>query len=182
MLSKGKKSYLIEPTHVLWYDSRKLNGDIPTVKIGNYCSIAANCTFLLSNHLTNRVTTSPYTPIHLFPHKQGNVSSFVRGDIIIENDVWIGANVTIMDNVRIGNGAVVAAGSVVTKNVPPYAIVGGNPARVIKYRFDDELIKGLQETEWWNIDESTLHTFDPWTDDITGFINKCREYKSSVSN
>ncbi len=181
MLTKGKNSYCIEPPRILSYNSRKLNGDIPSIKIGNYCSIAANCTFVLSNHLTNRVTTSPYTPRHLFPHKQGNVSSFVRGDIIIDNDVWIGANVTIVDNVRIGNGAVIAAGSVVTKDVPPYAIVGGNPARVIKYRFNDELIKGLLETEWWNMDDSVLRTLDPWTDDIAGFITKCREYRSSES-
>lgn len=182
MLTKGKHSYCIDPQSILCYDSRKLNGDLPSIKIGNYCSIAANCTFVLSNHLTNRVTTSPpYTPRHLFSHKQGNLSSFVRGDIIIDNDVWIGTNVTIVDNVHIGNGAVVAAGSVVTRDVPPYAIVGGNPARVIKYRFDDELIKGLLETEWWNMDDSVLRTLDLWTDDIAGFITKCREYRSSES-
>ena len=173
MLSKGKKTYLMEPTHILWYDSRKLDGSVPKITIGNYCSIAANCTFLLSNHITNTGTTSPCIHRHLFSHGKGNTSSFVRGDIIIENDVWIGANVTIVDNVHIENGAVIAAGSVVTKNVPAYSIIGGNPARVIKYRFNEVQIKQLQDTQWWNYDDETINVLDPWTQDIDAFVERC---------
>ncbi len=73
-----------------------------------------------------------------------------KGQIIIMNDCWIGTNVMILGGVIIGNGAVIAAGSVVTKDVPPYAIVGGNPARIIKYRFDKETIQGLQLINWWH--------------------------------
>ena len=73
-----------------------------------------------------------------------------KGSIVIQNDVWVGYGVTIMAGVTLHNGSVVAAGSVVTKDVPPYAIVGGNPAKVIRYRFDDNIIDGLQKIAWWD--------------------------------
>jgi virginiamycin A acetyltransferase len=172
--SIGKKSYIIKPLNILMYNSRKADGSSPNITIGNYCSIATQCSFVLSNHDISLVTTSPCSHKSVFSHGVGNPTSFARGDIVIENDVWIGANVTIMDNVHIGNGAVIAAGSIVTKNVPAYAIVGGNPARVIKYRFNEEQIKGLQETQWWNLDEDVLETLDPWTRNVDEFIDKCR--------
>lgn len=75
---------------------------------------------------------------------------YKKGEIVIGNDCWIGREATIMSGVIIGNGAVVAAGSVVTKDVPPYAIVGGNPARIIKYRFDESVIRALLKIQWWN--------------------------------
>ena len=79
-----------------------------------------------------------------------------KGDIIIGNDVWVAFGATILSGVKIGDGAVVAAGSVVTKDIPPYAIVGGVPAKVIKYRFDDEIIKSLQDIKWWDWDQETI--------------------------
>ncbi|MFC2097905.1 CatB-related O-acetyltransferase, partial [Bacteroidota bacterium] len=72
--------------------------------------------------------------------------------ILIENDVWLGANVIIVDGVKIGNGAMIGAGAVVTKDVPPYAIMGGVPAKIIKYRFEKDKIDFLQKSEWWNKD------------------------------
>lgn len=74
----------------------------------------------------------------------------LRGNTVVGNDVWIGARALIMSGVNIGNGAVVAAGSVVTKDVPPYAIVGGNPAKIIRYRFDASVIDKLQQIAWWD--------------------------------
>ena len=73
-----------------------------------------------------------------------------KGNVIIEEDVWIGSNAVILSGVRIGRGGVVAAGSIVTKNVPRYSIVAGNPAKVIKYRFDEETIRKLESSEWWH--------------------------------
>lgn len=73
-----------------------------------------------------------------------------KGDIVVENDVWIGISSLILSGVRIGNGSVIAASSVVTKDVEPYTIVGGNPARVIRKRFDEQTIKKLEEIQWWN--------------------------------
>jgi serine acetyltransferase len=97
-----------------------------------------------------------------------------KGDIIIENDVWIGATTTIMSGVKISNGAVVAAGSIVTKDVPPYAIVAGNPAKVVKYRFTEEQIKKLLLISWWDWDEQKIkdNAISMWSDDINGFIDK----------
>ena len=97
-----------------------------------------------------------------------------KGDITIENDVWIGANSTIMSGIKIGNGAIVAAGSTVTKDVPSYAIVAGNPAKVVKYRFTEEQIEKLLSIAWWDWDEQKIkdNAIDMWSDNIDGFINK----------
>ena len=166
MLKHGKETYIMKPYHILNYDSRKTDGSQPLLSIGHYTSIAQNVTFVMSTHDTTRVTTSPANRM-LFEHgRGGNNSSMCRGDIVIGSDVWICANVTIMDNVTIGHGAVVAAGAVVTRDVAPYSIVGGNPARLIRKRFSDEQIEALLKIEWWNEDRPQ----DIWTNDIDAFI------------
>jgi acetyltransferase-like isoleucine patch superfamily enzyme len=97
-----------------------------------------------------------------------------KGDIIIENDVWIGSTATIMSAVKISNGAVVGAGSVVTKDVPPYAIVAGNPAKVVKYRFTEEQIEKLLSIAWWDWEEQKIrdNAMIMWSNNIDDFINK----------
>ena len=80
----------------------------------------------------------------------------LKGDTVVGNDVWIGQNVTVMPEVHIGDGAIIAADSVVAKDVPPYCIAGGNPCRVIRQRFDDELISYLLNLKWWDWDERTI--------------------------
>ena len=173
-----ESSYIVEPYTIVSADSRKENGDLPNITIGKYCSIANNCSFVLSNHLTNRFTTAP-SKRHIFSHGQGNLSSYSKGDIIIKNDVWIGTNVTILDGLTIHNGAVVAAGAVVTKDVPAYSIVGGNPAKVIKYRFTPELIERIEALNFWDMSNEQIKEFDMWTDDIEGFIKKVTEHLNS---
>ena len=108
--------------------------------IGNYCSIADNVYFLLGNeHSLNTISTYP-----LKVKRFGEAfEAKSKGDIIINDDVWIGLNAVICSHVTIGQGAVVAAGAVVTKDVPPYAVVGGVPAKVIKYRFSQPIIERL---------------------------------------
>jgi len=149
------------------------------VIIGNFCSISHNCIYLLDhNHTVDTVSTFPF-----FGRSAGKLKSntFIpstnRGNITIENDVWIGLNCTIMGGVTIGNGSVVGAGSVVTKDVPPYSIVGGNPAKHINYRFDDDIIKELLDIQWWNWNDDTITNMMPYINskDIRGFIDKCRE-------
>jgi acetyltransferase-like isoleucine patch superfamily enzyme len=166
---KDHRSYIIQPYHVLNYNSRKSDGSVPQVKIGKYCSIAENCRFIMANHLMDRVVMYP-SPVSLFAHGQGNSNGYSRGDIIIKNDVWIGSSCIIMDNIEIGNGAVISAGSVVTKSVEPYAIVGGNPAKLIKYRFPRDIIERLENLNIWNLPNNQLDTLDLWTSDIESFI------------
>lgn len=108
------------------------------LEIGNYVSIASNVWFILGgNHQMNTYSNYPIASmfIELCPEKD----ALTKGKIIIEDEVWIGANVTILSGITIGKGAIVAAGSVVTKDVPPYSIVGGNPAKIIRYRNNKEL-------------------------------------------
>ena len=114
--------------------------------IKNYVSIAQKVTFVLNaDHYTNNISTYPYKVKIL--HSESS-ESFGKGDIIVDDDVWIGYGATILSGVHIGQGAVVAAGAVVTRDVPPYAIVGGVPAKVIKYRFEPAMVEELLKVDY----------------------------------
>jgi acetyltransferase-like isoleucine patch superfamily enzyme len=97
-----------------------------------------------------------------------------KGDIIIENDVWIGAKSTIMSGVKIHNGSVIGTGSIVTKDVPPYSIVVGNPAKIVKYRFNPKQIESLLKIAWWDWTEDRIKTEAKtlWSNNIDIFIDK----------
>jgi acetyltransferase-like isoleucine patch superfamily enzyme len=117
--------------------------------IGKYCSIGPNCQIGLENHALHLPSTSPY--LYGKNNILGTEEKFkeLYAPPVIENDVWIGGNAVILQGVKIGTGAVVAAGAVVTKDVEPYAIVGGIPAKFIKYRFNSNTIEYLLESQWW---------------------------------
>lgn len=116
------------------------------VTIGSYCSIAPQVTFVTGNeHALDRISTFPFLVKAIGSCKSESIS---KGGIVVEDDVWIGFGATILDGVHVGQGAVIAAGAVVAKDVPPYAIVGGVPAQVIKYRFDSELIDALLAVDY----------------------------------
>ncbi|ACB50049.1 acetyltransferase, trimeric LpxA-like protein [Crocosphaera subtropica ATCC 51142] len=120
--------------------------------IGKFCAIASDVKFIMngSNHPLNYFTTYPFS---IFGHSWENTMSVegtFKGDTIIGNDVWLGYNSLIMPGIKIGDGSIVAANSVVTKDVEPYTIVGGNPAKVIRKRFSNEVIDLLLELQWWN--------------------------------
>lgn len=125
------------------------------VKIGCYCSIAKDVCFVsCADHKMNLLSTYPYKSICF-----GDYSDAVtKGNIIIDDDVWIGRKVTILSGVHIGQGAVIAAGAVVSKDVPPYAIVGGVPARVIKYRFSQPVIDFLITLNYNSLTEDLIRT------------------------
>jgi len=128
-------------------------GEKSSLTIGKFCSFAGDISILLGgNHRTDWVSTYPFCAIDLFKEETINTTGHpaTKGNVTIGNDVWVGMGATIMSGVTIGNGAVIAAQSVVTRDVPPYAIVAGNPARIKKYRFDDDTIKKLQKIAWWN--------------------------------
>ena len=136
-LSVGKKTYGS-------LDVLDCASDVCKLIIGNYCSIADGTKFLLgAEHSLNTISTYPFKTL-CFKKRHEALS---KGDIILCDDVWCGTDVIICSGVTIGQGAVIAAGSVVTKDVPAYGIVGGNPARLIKYRFTDNLINKLLEID-----------------------------------
>lgn len=171
--SIGENSYIVPPFHGYNYDCRKIDGTKPNISFGSYTSIGANCSFVSAHHSTQFATTSR-PPNNMWSHGLGNPDGFSRGDIHIGNDVWIGVNCTILDNVTIGDGAVVAACSVVTKNVEPYSIVGGNPAKHIRWRFSQEHISTFQAVKWWEFDKETVQRLNPYTEDIDGFLERCK--------
>lgn len=121
--------------------------------IGNYCSIAPNCTFLLGGeHEYKTLSTYPFKN----KYNNGINEAKTKGPIMVEDDVWIGFNSLILSGVTIHKGAIVAAGSVVTKDIPPYAIVGGNPAKVIKFRFDKFLCEELADIDYSSLDRKFI--------------------------
>ena len=123
-----------------------IHSEVGKISVGSFSSIAENVSIQEFNHIMNRPTTSAVN--HLI-FKTNDRDFISKGDITIEEDVWIGSNAVILSGVTLGRGSVVAAGAIVTKDVPRYAIVAGNPARVIKKRFSDEIISVLEKEEWW---------------------------------
>src|SRR4051812_38008350 len=125
-----------------------------TLRVGKYCSIADEVTILLGgNHRTEWVTTYPFPALQAAWPKAVDVTEpadTTKGDVVIGNDVWIATRVTILSGVTIGDGAVLAAGAVVVDDVDPYAIVAGNPARLVKKRFSEEEIEALLDARWWD--------------------------------
>ena len=160
-------------------------------RIGNFCSIGYGLTFtFLSKHNYNLVTTYPFYAFHgrwkvdLPPtYVEGvyDLSKIDPNPIIIENDVWIAANVTVKEGVTIHNGAVVAMESLVTKDVPPYAVVGGCPARIIKYRFSPTQITELLKIAWWNWKDDEIKEILPLliSEDINEFIRTAQKHLST---
>lgn len=134
------------------------NSTAKNATIGNFCSIASNVIIGVGNHPTTMVSTHPA----FYSNNKGfktfsDKMYYEENDIInIGNDVWIAEDVKIIGKVTIGNGAIIATGSIVTKDVPAYAIYGGIPARLIKYRFDELTISKLQSIKWWEFGEQDL--------------------------
>lgn len=149
----------IRNTSVGKYSYIGFGSDFNNVEIGNYCSISSDVKIGLGKHPIDHFSSSPvfYSNNNPFGIKEA-YSSFDENPkkTIIEHDVWIGANVIIMDGVKIETGAVIAAGAVVTKNVSAYEIVGGVPAKTIKKRFDESTISELLNSKWWEMSPKTL--------------------------
>lgn len=134
--------------------------------IGKFCSIACGAKFFFTsaNHTMKSLSTYPFP---IFFDEWGldikNVTSAWdnKGDIVVGNDVWIGFEAVILSGVHIGDGAIIGTRAVVTRDVPPYAVVGGIPAKEIKKRFDEETIQKLQQIEWWNWPAHKIRQFLP---------------------
>ena len=135
--------------------------------IGSFCSLGANVQLGHNDHPLQYLSSSSFFYLDALGWKSGDTVSHNEfwhpQPITIGNDVWIGNNVFIKNGITVGDGAVIGASSVVTKNVPPYAIVAGVPAKIIRFRFPDDIIARLQKTKWWELDDSILKTL-PYTD------------------
>lgn len=167
------------------------NSFIKNTCIGRYSCIASDVITIAGNHPVNYVSIHPA----FYSSEKDGELSYVEEDkfpdfkyidpthkisILIGSDVWIGSRVTILENVRIGDGAVIGAGAVVTKDVPPYAIVGGVPARIIRYRFSDEIRRQLLEFKWWNREEQWLRDHGESFSDVNDFIEQLQIGRAHV--
>jgi chloramphenicol O-acetyltransferase type B len=150
-------------------------------QIGKFCSLGPQILSGCGGHPINLVSTNP---VFFSTFTQSGVTFATkdcfedRKDIIIGHDVWIGARAFIKDGIKVGNGAVVAAGAVVVKDVPDYAIVGGTPAKIIRYRFPPEVIQRLLAIQWWNWPVEKLQDASSYFNDINSFVEWAKNTES----
>ncbi len=165
--------YRIDECSINAYSYVAENSKLSMVTIGKFCSIGPNLLAGYGIHPSHGISTSPMFYSTL---KQNGVSISPknkieeRKPIIIGNDVFIGANVTILDGINIADGAVIGAGTIVSKDVPPYAIVVGCPMQIIKYRFTEEQINKLLQIKWWDFEKEKLPELEKYFFNIDEFI------------
>lgn len=148
------------------------------LEIGKFCSIGSGASFILAGnqgHNHKWISAYPFSQ-EIFPNAKDGFET--KGDTIIGNDVWIGTEAIIMPGIKIGDGSVIGTRAVVTKDVEPYTVVGGNPAKVIKKRFSDEDIEKLLEIKWWSWDVKKINEALPCicSEDISGLYEFYRKY------
>lgn len=162
------------------------NNSVMDTNIGNFCSIASYCAIGGGEHPIDWVSTSPYfyiekkAPEH-FQEEHLKLIFFTSGSVVnIGNDVWIGEGCFIKSGVNIGNGAIIGANSVVTKDIPDYAIAYGSPAKIAKYRFEVEIIEKLLEVKWWDFPDITLKKYAHLFNKPEIFLETFKEDKREV--
>lgn len=162
-----KHTYGLSVNNIVFFDGR-YNG----ITIGKYCSIGPGVTlFSGGEHNYGKVSTFPFKK--QFGLSLDNVDAQTKGDIVVMNDVWIGSGALILSGVTIGNGAVIGARTVVSKDVPDYAIAIGNPMQILKYRFTVKQIDSLLKIKWWDWDdEKIMGNIDYFYGDVDNFIEK----------
>lgn len=153
--------------------------------IGRYCSIADHVRIGSANHPTDWLSSNPFQYLYSeseakkYPERYLTFNAYKKS-CVIGNDVWFGAQVFVMPGVTVGDGAIVAGGSIVTKDVPPYAIVGGAPAKIIRYRFDEPTIKELLNLKWWELPREVLYQNRVQFNDIKTAIEQLKIIKSTT--
>lgn len=149
------------------------------VKTGAYCSFGGNVRMVIDgNHPTHLFSSYPFHRLY----SEVSPNNYGKSIPTIGNDVWIASDAVIYSGADIGDGAVIAGQSVVTKPVPPYAVVAGNPARIVKYRFDEKTIHELLEVKWWDLpDEFIRRNILPNDSNIEEVIQLCRTYRTTMN-
>ena len=149
-----------------------------TLSIGRFCSIAADVIILVGGeHNLKALSTYPFQTLgYTAPPAGHDGDSLSKGDVVIGNDVWVGNGALILSGVRVGNGASIGAGSVVTKDIADYEIVAGNPARHLRFRFEEPIIAELLEVRWWELDIDELRPLLPsmMSGDVATFVQMAR--------
>lgn len=157
------------------------NCELSNCSIGRFCSIGSNVRVIYGNHPSSLFVST--SPVFFSKKHPAFYSTFVDNQLfeehrlvngkslIVGNDVWIGANVSILEGVVIGDGAIIGANALVTKDVPPYAIVGGVPAKIIRYRFPDDVRDRILSSQWWNWDVNMIKNNVLSFNDYTRFLN-----------
>lgn len=153
------------------------NNSVCNASIGSFCSIASYCAIGGGDHAMDSISTSPvfYEGRNTFGKHFSQIHKELNKPVTIGNDVWIGENVFINSGITIGDGAVIGAHSVVTHDVPPYAIVAGAPAKVIRYRFSDDQIGKLLSIKWWEWSEEKLQKYGQTFKSIDQFLGEITE-------
>jgi acetyltransferase-like isoleucine patch superfamily enzyme len=162
--------------HTYGHDERTFGIFIPNarIEVGAFCSIAPEARILAgSEHVTTRATTFPLNALLLDPAGGNSSDAIDRGTTVIGHDVWIGLGATILSGVSVGHGAVLGARAVVSKWVPPYAVVVGNPAQIVRYRFDAETRRRLLALGWWDWEDEKIRALKPWfMADVGSFLDE----------
>jgi len=192
-IAKTAKIYpfsIVTNTFIDDYSYISYSCTINNCNIGKFCSIAKGVKIGLGKHPINFISTSPlfYSPNNPLRKVLTKELKFIDNmSVTIGNDVWIGANVIILDGVNIGNGAIIGANSVVTKNIEPFSIVGGVPGKEIRKRFSEDIIKAIESSKWWDMpflffrNEKVKSIFSKVIDEdsILSLLEKIKEFKKA---
>jgi acetyltransferase-like isoleucine patch superfamily enzyme len=183
VLGQGVKvleNCILGSCHIASYTYIGINGRFEKTNVGSFTSVGPDVICGLASHPMNYVTTYPgfYTKNASGAVWFGSEKDFVdQKNVEIGSDVWIGARCIILGGVKIGHGAVLGAGSIITKDIPPYAIVAGVPAKILKYRFEEPLIVKLLNSEWWSEPKGVLEKVSKYASEPDMFLEKLNALK-----